>query len=178
MKIDQGHDKDPYKELSDFLNSWILKMHFPYGVLIVDIRTSVLGEARIVASPYFGDGECQFSFNYDWYEGGDLEILGITPIDDFEAKYDLRNRQEENEEMGKLKKCPWCGSEAEITYHQHLDHAWNDRDELVVLISCKKCNARKESCSSWKSGSHKNPADIWMELQSKAIEKWNERGIK
>ena len=70
----------PYGLLSAFLDKWTSE-HNVYCDLIVDIQTGVLGKDRVLATRT-EDG-CYF-FKDDWYEGGDVELLGITPIDEIE----------------------------------------------------------------------------------------------
>ncbi len=81
MKIKINECKDsPYVLLSAFLDRWASK-HKVYCDLIVDIQTGVLGKDRVIATrTEYG---CYF-FEDDWYEGGDVELLGITPIDEIE----------------------------------------------------------------------------------------------
>ena len=85
MKIKANSDKgSPYVLLSAFLDRWTSE-HDVYCDLIVDIQTGVLGKDRVLATrTEYG---CYF-FEDDWYEGGDVELLGITPIDEIdEPKY-------------------------------------------------------------------------------------------
>ena len=87
MKIDlSDSDVSPYDYLSFALSEWAQK-HNKYGDLIVDIKTSVLGEDRIIA---LYDGLFGYDFETDWYEGGSLELLAVCPIDELgELKYKL-----------------------------------------------------------------------------------------
>lgn len=86
MKIDISNKHySPYTHLELELNRWASD-HKVICDLIVDIRTGVLDEDRVVAVRT----EYGYDFNDDWYEGGDLELLGITPVDEIgEAKYKL-----------------------------------------------------------------------------------------
>lgn len=86
MKITLFKGTSAYDSLAGVLKVWA-NNHKRYETLIVDIKTSILGEDRIVATTNsYGD----FDFLDDWYEGGDLELLGITPIGEVgEPKYKL-----------------------------------------------------------------------------------------
>lgn len=88
MKIDISDKRfNPYDHLSAKLYDWALENLDYFDTLIVDIRTSVLGDDRIIAE---FDADCGYNFNTDWYEGGDVELLGITPLYEIgEAKYKL-----------------------------------------------------------------------------------------
>ena len=88
MKIDISDKRfNPYEYLSAKLYDWVLDNLDCLDTLIVDIRTSVLGDDRIIAE---FDANCGYDFNTDWYEGGDLELLGITPLHEIgDAKYKL-----------------------------------------------------------------------------------------
>lgn len=88
MKIDISDKRfNPYDHLSAKLYDWALDNLDCFDTLIVDIRTSVLGDDRIIA---VFDGCCGYDFDSDWYEGGELELLGITPLCEIgEAKYKL-----------------------------------------------------------------------------------------
>lgn len=88
MKIDIRDQRfSPYIYLSDALHQWASKNGFYYEDLIVDIRTSNLGNSRIIA---IYDGCFGYDYNTDWYEGGDLELLGITPVSEIgETKYKM-----------------------------------------------------------------------------------------
>ena len=70
----------PYVILSAFLDRWTSE-HEVHCDLIVDIQIGDLGKRRVIATrTEYG---CYF-FEDDWYEGGDVELLGITPIDEIE----------------------------------------------------------------------------------------------
>ena len=88
MKIDISDKRfSPYDHLSAKLYDWASDNLDCFDTLIVDIRTSVLGDDRIIAE---FDVDCGYNFNTDWYEGGELELLGITPLHEIgEAKYKL-----------------------------------------------------------------------------------------
>lgn len=84
MKLDVAPMFSAYASLSRFLEEWAYE-HEVFCDLIVDIGTGTLGEARVIAyaSEYGG-----YEFNTDWYEGGELELLGITPVEEIgEPKY-------------------------------------------------------------------------------------------
>lgn len=88
MKIDISDKRNsPYTHLSSALIAWASE-HECYDDLIVDIRTGVLGEARIIAE--LDSYAMGYDFTTDWYEGGEVELLGITPVEEIgEAKYKL-----------------------------------------------------------------------------------------
>lgn len=76
----------PYIHLSEALYQWASK-NGVHEDLIADIRTSNLGDDRIIA---IEDGLHGYDYNTDWYEGGDVELLGITPVSEIgEAKYKM-----------------------------------------------------------------------------------------
>lgn len=87
MKVDLSNKKySAYDHLSAELDVWAFKNN-KYGDLIVDIWTSILGADRICAV-YGGMGV--YDFTTDWYEGGELEILAICPVNELgELKYKL-----------------------------------------------------------------------------------------
>lgn len=90
MKIDIGPDGDPYKALSDFLYKWfcenVKKLNLEcFQTLIVFIRTGTLGDDQVLA--FVNHNVDGFEFDTDWYEGGDLEITGITPFYDIKPTY-------------------------------------------------------------------------------------------
>ena len=89
MKIDISDKRfNPYIHLSNALFEWVCENWSYFDTLIVDIRTSVLGDDRIIAS--FDGDYCGYDFDTDWYEGGEVELLGITPLHEIgEAKYKL-----------------------------------------------------------------------------------------
>ena len=74
MKIDTTN-KDPYKVIIDTIRE--LTKDNPQFEYIVNIKTSILGNTKELL---IFDG-----FNYcwlnDWYEGGEVELLGFIDID-------------------------------------------------------------------------------------------------
>lgn len=87
MKIDLSDKRySPYIHLSSALFNWC-ETNKIYDDLIVDIETTNLGLERIIA---IYDGNVGFDFETDWYEGGELELLGITPVYEIgEPKYKM-----------------------------------------------------------------------------------------
>ena len=86
MTIKIPSNASAYDALAGVLREWAFQ-HNRYNTLIVDIRTTVLGADRIIADTNSYGG---YDFLDDWYEGGELELLGITPIDEIdEPKYRL-----------------------------------------------------------------------------------------
>lgn len=84
MLINKQQNESAYESLSTVLTEWAIK-HDKYETLIVDIKTSVLGTDRIVATPSGFD----YDFDSDWYEGGDIELLGIMPISEINIVHDF-----------------------------------------------------------------------------------------
>ena len=82
MLINKQQNESAYEALSTALTEWAIK-HDKYEILIVDIKTSVLGTDRIVATPNGFD----YDFDSDWYEGGDIYLLGIIPISEITIAY-------------------------------------------------------------------------------------------
>ena len=76
MKIPIKPDQSAYDALSDVLFNFA-EITGWYETFIVDIRTTVLGKDRIVADY---NGTTGYDFPDDWYEGGELEILGVIPV--------------------------------------------------------------------------------------------------
>lgn len=84
MLINKQQNESPYESLSFILTEWAIK-NDKYETLIVDIKTTVLGTDRIVATPNGFD----YDFDSDWYEGGDIELLGIMPISEINIVHDF-----------------------------------------------------------------------------------------
>jgi len=86
--IHQGDSKrSPYIKLERFLKQWTNEHPTYYASdLIVRIWTDVLGYDTILA---FRDPDAEaYEYNTDWYEGGDVVVVGITPCEDLtEMKY-------------------------------------------------------------------------------------------
>lgn len=77
IKIDLSDKRySAYTHLSAVLYEWCLRNGINDD-LIVDIETTNLGKDRVIA---ISDGSYGFDFSTGWYEGGDLELLGITPV--------------------------------------------------------------------------------------------------
>lgn len=75
MLIARQQNESAYESLSTVLTEWAIE-HDKYETLIVDIKTSILGTDRIIAIPNGFD----YDFYSDWYEGGEIYLLGIMPI--------------------------------------------------------------------------------------------------
>lgn len=84
MLIARDQNESPYESLSIILTEWASKNDV-YEALIVDIKTTVLGEDRIIAIPNGFD----YDFDSDWYEGGNIELLGIIPISEINIVHDF-----------------------------------------------------------------------------------------
>ncbi len=76
MKIPIKPGQSAYDALSDVLFNFA-EMTGLYETWIVDIKTTILGKDRIVADY---NGSTGYDFLDDWYEGGELELLGVRPI--------------------------------------------------------------------------------------------------
>lgn len=79
MKIEiKNHN--PYQSLIDVVRE-LTKDENGYEFIrtyILLIKTGTLGEDTIIMTP---DGD-DYRFDYDWWEGGDVELLCIMPFDD------------------------------------------------------------------------------------------------
>ena len=82
--IARHQDESAYEALSTVLTEWAIE-HNKYETLIVDIKTIVLGTDRIIAIPNGFD----YDFDSDWYEGGDIYLLGIMPISEITIAYEF-----------------------------------------------------------------------------------------
>jgi hypothetical protein len=81
-----GTFDNPYEAVSSFLTDYIAKNEDHYDSLVVDLETTVLGRENVLA--LFDSSFCSsmYSFEFDWYEGGDIIIHGYTLIDNVEAE--------------------------------------------------------------------------------------------
>ena len=88
MKIDlSGTECTVHELLSNVLLDWVRCNNKTFQDLVIDIKTGVLGKDRIVACY---EGPYGYYFETDWYEGGDLELLAVCPLDELgELKYKL-----------------------------------------------------------------------------------------
>ena len=81
MKIDIT-DKDPYRAVIDAIRELTTKDGCEYMFeRIVRLKTTVLGESKELL--LIDDGE--YCFENDWYEGGEVELLGFIDIDDVDV---------------------------------------------------------------------------------------------
>lgn len=76
MKIDTS-EKFAYDAVADEV---LRQSGGMYTTYIIDLWTSNLGGERVLLMPT-GDGQ-DFEFDTDWYEGGDVELLGWAFLDD------------------------------------------------------------------------------------------------
>lgn len=78
LKIDIS-TKNPYDAVAD----WIIFHSNPHTAYAVKIRTTTLGESIELL---YDDGPDWtipvWTWENDWYEGGEVELLGWIPIDD------------------------------------------------------------------------------------------------
>ena len=80
MKIDKGNN--PYKAVIDVIRE--LTKENGYECMfdrIVRIRTTILGESNELLLVDHDD----YVFENDWYEGGEVELLGFIDVDDVEV---------------------------------------------------------------------------------------------
>ena len=80
MKIDKGDN--PYKAVVDVIRE--LTKEKGYECMfdrIVRIRTTILGESNELLLVDNDD----YVFVTDWYEGGEVELLGFINVDDVEV---------------------------------------------------------------------------------------------
>ena len=81
MRFKEGTFYDPYKVVSNYLVDYISYHGAPFDSLILDIETTVLGRENVFAS-LNTEEEISYSFNTDWYEGGDIILHGFTYLGD------------------------------------------------------------------------------------------------
>jgi hypothetical protein len=82
-----GTFDDPYKVVSSFLTDYIAKNESYYDLLVVDLETTNLGRENVLA--LFNSDYCSstmYSFEFDWYEGGDIIIHGYTLINNVKVE--------------------------------------------------------------------------------------------
>lgn len=82
-----GTFDDPYVVVSSFLTDYIAKNENYYDSLVVDLETTNLGRENVLAifnSDFYSS--VMYSFEFDWYEGGDIIIHGYTLIDNVKAE--------------------------------------------------------------------------------------------
>lgn len=84
MLIARHQNESAYESLSIVLTEWAIK-HDKYETLIVDIKTTVLDTDRIIAIPNGFD----YDFDSDWYEGGEIYLLGIMPISEITIAHEF-----------------------------------------------------------------------------------------
>jgi len=88
MKIEIKKDEyglpDAYTSVADVIRQWCEKNN-RYEDFIVRIRTTVLGEeTTLLLFNSFEEGEDLFEWEDDWYEGGEVELLGFMPLEEVE----------------------------------------------------------------------------------------------
>lgn len=81
MKIDISK-KDPYTAVVDVIRELAKKNGCECMCdRIVRIRTTVLGESN----EYLGIDNNDYYWENDWYEGGEVELLGFIDVDDVDV---------------------------------------------------------------------------------------------
>lgn len=81
MKIDISKT-DPYTAVADEIRKITKKNGYEYmAERIVRIRTTVLGESN----EYLGVENGEYYWENDWYEGGEVELLGFIDVDDIDV---------------------------------------------------------------------------------------------
>lgn len=86
MKIDV-ENKNAYEEVTKVIESWCEDRGY-YSDFIVWIKTSLGGETKDYLSwEGFSEGTYpgKFTFDHDWYEGGEVDLLGFCPLDEVEV---------------------------------------------------------------------------------------------
>ena len=85
MKIDISK-KDPYSAVIDVIRD--MTMENGYECVferLVRIKTTVLGESNELLLIDHGD----YFWPNDWYEGGEVELLGFVDLDDIEVPHNV-----------------------------------------------------------------------------------------
>lgn len=81
MKITWDRENsDPYTAVGNYIGE-----HFGwYNSYIARIKTSTLGESNEYVTPidYLSGG---FEWENDWWEGGEVELLGVISVEDIEV---------------------------------------------------------------------------------------------
>ena len=81
MKIDISK-KDPYTAVVDTIRELTMKNGYECMFdRIVRLRTTVLGESN----EYLGVDDGGYYWENDWYEGGEVELLGFVDVDDIQV---------------------------------------------------------------------------------------------
>lgn len=81
MKIDISK-KDPYTAVTDVIRELTKKNGYECMFdRIVRIRTTTLGESN----EYLGVSNGNYYWENDWYEGGEVELLGFIDVEDIEV---------------------------------------------------------------------------------------------
>lgn len=76
--------------------------------------------------------------------------------------------------MEELKPCPFCGEKPDKRFYFQ-----NKSEYFCVSISCPKCHTSKEESIYLEGGySFVNPSEKFIEVEEKAIKKWNQRNGK
>ena len=73
-------DDDAYKALADKMDAILQECGMGYDTYLLHIRTGNIGEENII----FRYGDFGEEYDTDWYEGGELELLGWIRL------YDLK----------------------------------------------------------------------------------------
>lgn len=77
MKITWDDQKsDAYTAVGNIIEEWA-KTNY-YGEFIVHLRTSNLGESNEL---FLFEKPGKYIWESDWYEGGEVELLGFIPVD-------------------------------------------------------------------------------------------------
>lgn len=75
MKIDISKYSNPYDAVTDK----IFEIAGYMTNYIVRVRTTNLGDATVLL---YEDSDYDMVYDTDWYEGGDVELLGFIPVED------------------------------------------------------------------------------------------------
>ena len=81
MKIDTTN-KDPYQAVVDVIRELTKEDGIEYYTdRIVRIRTTISGESN----EYLGVNDSGYYWEGDWYEGGEVELLGFIDVEDIKV---------------------------------------------------------------------------------------------
>lgn len=81
MKIDISNCRTPY-DAYDAVVEEIYKRIDCLQNLVVRVKTTNFGEQTVLL---YENSDYHYVFDTDWYEGGDVELLGFLPIPEVEV---------------------------------------------------------------------------------------------
>lgn len=71
--------KDPYTEIGDIIEQWIIDNRYYYADYLV---TLTLDDSLLTVILKYNGNVGEFEWDYDWWEGEKVELLGFIPVDD------------------------------------------------------------------------------------------------